>query len=360
MDMLYTPLSIEPAKIAEELDPTIKQLGNVAEAGRRLAANGLRQVFFVSAGAGLAIGKSLNAYTDEVAQNLCFISHAASRFVDLLKANTSIADAPDTLIILSSKSGKTPETVEAAKRLKDKPCKTVVFTKSQDTPLASHGHSAFFTGETTQAFHATHMLMASFTGGILEIKESWSFMPALASSLKALPVALFHAARKCVLAGEAFAEDFKSDTPLYFIASGSDLLVPHAYGLCVLQERFGFDVHVVEATDFFHSVVETVRPGTKARFILTVPGGGSRGSMLDVKTFFEEAAKNYPVSFHVLDTKDFDASGIDPEILKIVGPLIAEACLKPWTPMLAKATKQTMNDPLLHMGRFQYFNCHLG
>lgn len=36
------------------------------------------------------------------------------------------------------------------------------------------------------------------------------------------------------------------------------------------------------------------------------------------------------------------------------------ASLKPWTPMLAKATKQTMNDPLLHMGRFEYFNCHLG
>lgn len=213
MDMLYAPLSTGSSEIAQQLDSTIRQLENVAEAGRRVAATGLRQVFFVSAGAGLAIGKSLNAYTDEVAQNLRFISYAASRFVDLMKAKPSIADAPDTLIVLSSKSGKTPETVEAAKRLKNKPCKTVVFTKSQDTPLASYGHSAFFTGETTQAFHATHMLMASFTGGILEIKESWSFMPALASSLKALPVALFHAARKCVLAGEAFAEDFKSDTP---------------------------------------------------------------------------------------------------------------------------------------------------
>ncbi|NTI46499.1 SIS domain-containing protein (plasmid) [Agrobacterium tumefaciens] len=360
MDMLYAPLSIGSAEIAQQLDPTIRQLENVADAGRRVAATGLRQVFFVSAGAGLAIGKSLNAYTDEVAQNLRFISYAASRFVELMKANPSIADAPDTLIVLSSKSGKTPETVEAAKRLKNKPCKTVVFTKSQDTPLASYDHSAFFTGETTQAFQATYMLMASFTGGILEIKESWSFMPALTSSLKALPVALFHAARKSVLAGEAFAEDFKSDTPLYFIASGSGLLVPHAYGLCVLQERFGFDVHVVNATDFFHSVVETVRPGTKARFILTVPGDGSQGSMLDIKTFFEKAAKDYPVSFHVLDTKDFDTSGIDPEILKIVGALICEAYLKPWTPILAKATKQTMNDPLLHMGRFKYYNCHLG
>ncbi|QCJ01005.1 SIS domain-containing protein [Agrobacterium larrymoorei] len=368
MDVLYNPTADgAAAKITKQLEPAIEQLEDVAKAGRDLAALGLRQVFFVSAGAGLAIGESLIAYTDGAAQTLQFTSHAASAFVDLMGENPSIANASDTLVILSSKSGGTPETVEAAKLLQDKTCKTVVFTKSSDTKLASYGHMAFFAEETTQAFHATHMLMAAFTGGILEEKETWRFMPALASTLKALPAALLHAAMKGMSAGHTFAEDFKEDTPLYVIASGSGVLVPRAFGLCVLEERFGFDVHAIQASDFFHSVVETVRAdketvrgNTKPRFILTIPEDRSRGRMLDIKTFFEESANDLEVTFHVIDTKDLDTSGIDPEILKIVGPLLCEAYLKPWAPILAGVTKKTMNDPLIHMGRFKYYNCHLG
>ncbi|CUX71220.1 SIS domain-containing protein (plasmid) [Agrobacterium tumefaciens] len=359
MDLLYAPHSNGAEEMAKQLGPILTQLEGAANAGR-LASFGLNQVLFVSAGAGLAIANSLKAYAVNVAKNLHYDSHASAAFVDMLTTNSSMAGASDTLVVLSSKSGRTRETVEAAKLLKRRACRTVVITMYKDAPLASFGHPAFFIGETTQAFHATHMLMSSFLGGILEMKESWSFMPALASSLKALPAALFHAAKKGVTMGEEFAKDFEEQVPLYFISSGSAVLASHVHGLCVLQEKLGLDVHVVQASDFFHSVLETVRPNTPARYILIIPEDGSRGRMLDVETFFETVAQDLEVSFEIIDTKHLDSSGIDPESLKILGPLLCQAFLTPWAPAIANATNKTMNDPLLHMGKFEYYNCYKG
>nr|GMD09395.1 SIS domain-containing protein [Ipomoea batatas] len=168
--------------------------------------------------------------------------------------------------------------------------------------------------------------------------------------------ALFNAAEEGGPAGEAFAARFAEDDPLYFIAFGPAAIVSHAFGLCVLQERFGLDIHIVDSADFFHSFVETLRPGTKGHYILIIPDpeDASRGEMLDVKTFFD--AQLFKVQ--VIDAKGLDMSGIDSQIRRMVGSIICEAFLKPWTPALAKATGRTMHDPLLHMTKFDYYNCH--
>ncbi|QTG17187.1 SIS domain-containing protein (plasmid) [Agrobacterium tumefaciens] len=343
--------------MAEQLAPTIKQLKDVADFGR-VTFSGINQVVFVSAGAGLAIGRSLKRYTDEVGEKLRYTVYASAAFVSLARAKPSTVNDANTVVILSSKSGATPETVAAAESLKGKACKTVVFTKSEDAELASFGHKAFFTGNTTQAFHATHMLMTAFLGGILAARENWTLLPTLLSSLEALPTDLFHAASKGVLPGKEFAAGFAPHDPLYFVASGSAEIVPHAFGLCVLQERFGFDIHTVDGGDFFHSVVETVRPGTQNHYILIIPADVSRPEMLDIKTFFERQSKKKEVSFQVIDTNEFDMSGIDPQLRGILGPMLAEAFLKPWAPALAKAAGKSMNDPLVHMGKFAYYSCH--
>ncbi|WJK78388.1 SIS domain-containing protein (plasmid) [Agrobacterium fabrum] len=340
-----------------QLRATLQQLETVAKFGRATASS-ISSVLFVSAGAGLAIARSLKRYTDQVGRNLRYEAYASATFVNLMRANPSMVNDPTTLVVLSSKSGMTPETVEAAAFLKDKACKSVVFTASANSKLASFGHQTFSTGITTQAFQAIHMLMLSLIGGILNERENWALLPALISSLQVLPAALFKAAEKGVQPGIAFAARFADDHPLYFIASGCAGIVPHAFGLCVLQERFGFEIHTVDGADFFHSFVETVRTAKRSHYILIIPDDASRPQMLDVKTFFDMRFKEGEISFQVIETTGFDMSGIDPQIGAIVGPMICEAFLKPWAPALAEATGKTMLDPLLHMGKFDYYNCH--
>nr|GMD07830.1 SIS domain-containing protein [Ipomoea batatas]GME19367.1 SIS domain-containing protein [Ipomoea batatas] len=272
-----------------------------------------------------AIATSLKRYTEEIGlRNLQCEAYASARFLNLMRANPWMVNDPNTLVTLSSKSGKTPETVAVAAFLKGKACKTVIFTESEAVELATFGHPGFFTGKTTQAFQATYMLMASFLGGVLEARENWKLLPALLSSLEALPGPLFNAAEKGGPAGEAFAAGFAEDDPLYFIASGGSAgIVSHAFGLCVLQERFGLDIHIVDSADFFHSFVETLRPGTRGHYILIIPDpeDASRGEMLDVKTFFD--AQLFKVQ--VIDAKGLDMSGIDSRIRRMVGPIICEA-----------------------------------
>ncbi|GAJ95529.1 SIS domain-containing protein [Rhizobium rhizogenes] len=357
MDLLYEPSSTSASAMTGQLSTTIRQLEAVAESGRATSA-GIERVLFVSAGAGLAIAKSLKHYIEEVSRNLRYEVYASATFVNLLQVNAHAVDDPATLVVLSSKSGMTPETVDAAGFLKNKACKSVVFTTSASSKLASFGHQAFFTGKTTQTFQAIHMLILSFIGGILKERENWALLPVLISSLQALPVALFKAAEKGVEPGTAFAARFAEAQPIYFIASGCAGIVPHAFGLCVLQERFGFEIHTVDGADFFHSFVETVRPEKGSHYVLIIPTDASRPQMLDVETFFNTRFKEGEISYEVIETAGFDMSGIDAQIGTVIGPLICEAFLKPWAPILAEASGKTMKDPLRHMGKYDYYNCH--
>lgn len=364
MDLLFYPSSTSAEQLHKQLVGTIEQVVAVAGTGRTLSRN-LKRVFFVSAGAGYALGDSLTAYTDEVAQQeVQYSAYRALRFVELMEVNPAFAADETTLVVLSSKSGETPETVRAARLLYARGCATFIITKSQVASLVSLQHQAVFTGETTQVFHATYMLEVSLLAGILAMRENWNAMPALLSSLSALPTVLFYAAAKGVEAGKVFAKGFNERDPLYFVSAGvARGMVPHGHGLCVLQEKFGFDVHSVDAGDFFHSYVETVRgeevvkPG---HYLLIVPEDASRPGMLDVVTFSEKRGNVKGVTWHVVDIKDFGMPGIDPEIRKIVGPLVAEAYFKPWVPELARVTGRTMQDETLHMGKFKYYNCHKG
>ncbi|NTF72675.1 SIS domain-containing protein [Rhizobium rhizogenes] len=354
MDLLYTPSATSADQICQQLSLTVTQLGATAEFGRDLSAC-IRRIYIVSAGAGLAIGRSLKHYSYELSSKLAYDVFASATFMDILMENSSIADDPSTLIVLTSKSGQTPETVAVAKFLKDRVCNTVILTMFRSSSLASFQHKAIFIGQTIQFFHATYMLMMSLFGGIWEARENWKHLPALLSSLANLPNKLLLAAEKGATMADLFAIKFNEKHPLYFVASGCALMAAHAFGLCILQERFGFNINIIDAADFFHSAVETVRPQTDGRYILIIPDDGTRNQMLRIKSFFDEVSVSSGAGPVVIDTREFEMSGIEPQIEKFLGPIVTEAFFRPWAPSLAKVAGKTMNDPLLHMGRFQYY-----
>ena len=176
MDMLMNPSS-NGAAFVESLRETVEQLGAVAAYGREIAPT-IDHFYMVSCGAGHWIMQGMQWWADGIAKNIEFRTFTSADFIAL---NLPKLDNKATLVILSSESGGTKETLSAAKLVEGMACKTVVFTKPVRSLLADHGHKKFFMGQTSQAYLATFMLMQAFFGGIWAEKEGWELLPKLLS-----------------------------------------------------------------------------------------------------------------------------------------------------------------------------------
>ncbi|WP_217577415.1 SIS domain-containing protein [Mesorhizobium sp. GbtcB19] len=340
--LLQVPLPDDAVYVAS-LAETVRQLPAVADYGRMIAGK-FNRIYMVSSGAGYHIMRGLEWFGESTAEKIEFRALTSADFNNQLSPKV---DCLTTLVILSSKSGKTPETVAAAERAKNRLCTTVVFT-SETSSLAKQADHAFYLGDTNQAFYATFMLMLAFVGGILEEAEGWGLLEQLLSSLPALPKVLISAARQSELQGKVNAERYAAGDPIYLFASGPGMLVPGGFGLCVVEEKLKVVVVDRGADHFFHSTLETTTK-TSRHFILIVAEDSSREQMERMVTFCKEHAGHT----EIYDTEEFKMEGIDPKIRPLVAPYVAEAALKPYAFYLSQVTERPLND-MRYMGKIDY------
>lgn len=227
-----------------------------------------------------------------------------------------------TLVLLASKSGTTPETVEAARFLQDKPCRTIGFTQWDDKPLAGAVRECFMVGETSESFTAMFMLMQSLIGSVLEQKDGWPLAEKLLSSLDALPEVIADAALANEDRAAADARTYQHDRSFYHVASGPGFTTAYVFGVCILMEMLWLHSYPIEAAEFFHGPFEIVDRTTP--LILIKGEDPSRPLMERVERF----CATYAGRVIAYDSKDFAMPGIAPEIRPIVAPYVLQAALK--------------------------------
>lgn len=142
-----------------------------------------------------------------------------------------------TLVLLGSKSGTTPETVQAAEFVKGKPCVTVaVSTQTADLPLAKAVQNPLLMGVTEQAHTGMFMIMQAFVGGLMAGKDKWPLFDKLMKSLEALPEAMADTQLSVEKRAAEDARLLKDDRILYHVASGPMFNTAYVIGVCVLME----------------------------------------------------------------------------------------------------------------------------
>lgn len=227
-----------------------------------------------------------------------------------------------TLVLLASKSGSTPETVEAAHFLKDRPCRVIGFTQWDDKPLAGAVKNCFTVGETSESFTAMFMLMQSLIGGVLAEKDGWPLADKLLSSLDALPAVIADAAIANEDRAAADARAYRDDRSFYHVASGPGFTTAYVFGVCILMEMLWLHSYPIEAAEFFHGPFEIVDRTTP--LVLIKGEDPSRPLMERVERF----CSTYAERVIAYDSKDFAMIGVDPAIRPIVAPYVLQAALK--------------------------------
>lgn len=308
--------SYDRSGIKASFDQAASGLDEAFAFGRGIAGE-IDRIYFVAAGSANRAMLGLQWWIEHFAPRIEVRRYFPAEFIT---QNPPRLDER-TLVVLASKSGTTPETVEAAAFIKDKPCKVIGFSQYADKPLARSVPKCFLVGDTPETFTAMAMLMHAVVGGIMQ-ENGWPFADKLMSSLRALPAAVVEAAAQNDARAKADATAYAKDRTFYHVASGPGFTTAYVFGVCILMEMLWLHSYPIEAAEFFHGPFEIVDKQTP--LILLLGEDPTRPLMERVKTFCDK----YAGRVMIYDSRDYAMPGIAPEIRPILAPYILQAALK--------------------------------
>ncbi|RWI48079.1 MAG: hypothetical protein EOR16_33580 [Mesorhizobium sp.] len=359
MKDLLTKRTLTERAVIEALAPTVQQLADVAKSGGDIS-KGITNVYMVSCGGGLHIKNGIQWWCNAIFGSKAKIRYETYDAADFLSLPMIDTAGSETLVLLTSKSGGTAEALAVGARLKQAlGCKVVCFTQSERSKIVQYGVQSFYTGDTSQSFHAMLMLLNAFVGGIWEKREGWGHLDKLLSSLAALPAALAKAALISQSRANKLADNFNPAGITYFIGAGPMQFVGKAFGNCLLEEMLELNVNVFPSNHVYHSLVEKM-PFTEADRVILLRG-------LDSADWQVKRVQNWcadhgiAMNVHdagnddrygtvdIYDARDYDMSGIHELIQPILAPIIVEAALKPLAEPLSWKTKDL--DTRKYMGK---------
>lgn len=226
-----------------------------------------------------------------------------------------------TLVVLGSKSGTTPETVQAAELVRDRKCTVISITERAESALAKAAPESFLMGEHSGGA-SLFMLLQALAGGMMSAKDKWELFDPLMSSLHALPRVLADVSADSDRRGAEDARLLKDDRILYHVAAGPMFASAYVWGVCVLMEMQWMHSVPLEAAEFFHGPFEIVDENTP--LVLYKGEDPSRPLMDRVERF----CKRYTERLFIYDSKDYAMPGVDPRIRGIVAPHVVQSALR--------------------------------
>ena len=304
--------------------------------------NEIRNIFLVGCGGSLAVMIPCKYILDELS-DITVNVYNASEFVNLNPRTFT----ENSLVIVSSYSGKTPETVKAANMAKAKGAPTIGFMGKDDTPLGEAVGFAFANHAETGVTDSKIIMLYQIVFNVLKKRGEYERYEEFMKSLEALPEGLVKVKETVEQRAKEFAEANKDEKQ--FLVLGSGILDGEAYAqaICIFEEMQWIHAQHINSGEFFHGSFEIVREDTN---ILILKGEDLSRPLGDRAEAF---SKKYSGKVTVIDTKEFELKGIDEAFRGYFSPLVCSAVLDSYSKHIA----DVRNHPLSkrkYMGIVEY------
>jgi fructoselysine 6-phosphate deglycase len=296
----------------------LNQIDRAEQFGREFANQGINRIFFVGCGAPYYLMRLLAYWGQKAATNTDIRVCYSAEFVT---QNPAAIDE-NTLVILGSHSGTTKETLEAAKFLKSKPCRTLSITQDESSPLGKETINVLPYSFSKQGYFSSYILAQTLFSAFLNTREKrWTFHPALMESLPNLPSALADAKEANLSLAAVQASGVVTQSLLYVIGAGPMYTTAFVFAACFLMEMQWLHAHALTAADFFHGPFEVIDKSVP--IIVLIGEDPSRPEAERVKHFCEK----YAGPSIIYDSQNFKMAGINSLVRPIVAPFIIDSAL---------------------------------
>jgi fructoselysine 6-phosphate deglycase len=274
-------------------------------------ASGVGQVYLVGCGGSLVVMYPTQYLLERDIATIPTFLHTSAEFVRRRPA----ALGPASLVIASSHTGTTPETLDAVHLAREAGARVAVVTRLADSPLGRAAEICFAYGSRETVMDAKHVLIGQIVAALRERLDVPDDYPALRKSWEALPDALY-AAREEAEAMAADAAARLNDAPLvYVLAAGPSYGVGYGLAMCYFQEMQWMHAAAVNAGEFFHGAFEAISEETPV--VLLLDEAETRPIAERALAFVARYSRNVVV----LDSRELSMPGVDGRHRALVSPL---------------------------------------
>lgn len=316
-------VGIEPSPLAPDLAETVQRCLAQREVAQALAARArersIRQVYLVGCGGSF--------YSTFPAQQLLGCHSRTLSTVNLSSAELTYGNPAGLdehcLVVASSHSGGTPETVRAAERAKQAGALLAGIARVADSPLGKLA-DAMFTYQSDvsvtepKALHFTQVAYA-----LLEAHGELSSAQDVWSALDLLPAAVVSAKTRVRDVALEAAAAWRDAGFVYVLAAGPNWGAANALASCYLQEMNWLHASAVHAADFFHGPFEIVGE----RPVLLLAGDDEYRPISERAIAF---TRRYYQTVHVVDAAalGLDELGASPGQRRVISPLVVASAAR--------------------------------
>ena len=289
--------------------------GTIEKAVDEVCANGVSKVVLTGVGGTIFELMSIKCIFDKYSTYDCILKNGAELLVE----------QPDwiddhTVVITGSKSGDTPETVQACKYCKERGAKVIALVGTEDCPLAEYTDYPIVSpipGMTHTYFKFNLIaLRMIYNHGEFDQYEKY------ADQCKDLYSAVVAIQEKFEPKAEEIAQKYSKAPYQMWIGSGIVWGEINMFTMCILEEMQWMRTRAATSADFFHGVLELVEKDVlkiKRKVVkkLTNLHAKRMSDYIEATYYKEEYSKLKKLSLEVTLIRIFLAS-LDDTVLKIV------------------------------------------
>jgi fructoselysine-6-P-deglycase FrlB-like protein len=238
------PLKPIDADTVDKLRDAVAQREAIAAAIAPVLAGGLRNVYFVGAGGSIICSYPAHYVLQQRGSVPTFQVQS-----DELNSSVPQLMGPGSLVVLASYTGKTKETVQAARTARSTGA-TVIAAAKEGSPLAEAVEIAFSGKSDVFELLVAYEVLKG-TGAELDLA-------ALDQALEALPTAVRSAIEECEDGLAEIADAFKDEPITYVLGSGPCYGWAYGLAMCFLQEMQWKHAAAFNTGEFFQGAFEMV------------------------------------------------------------------------------------------------------
>ncbi|POX50411.1 SIS domain-containing protein [Streptomyces sp. Ru71] len=271
---------------------------------------GLRNVFLVGCGGSLTAAYPVQYLLQTRAQFPVF--HLNS---DEFNHRRPALLGEGSLVLVSSHTGTTKETVAAAHYAREAGAKVAALTRSADSPLARAAHVAFTYRSEDTVVAPKGVLFGQLAYALLEKTGVEGDYAALRQAYEALPDALYTAQEEGEELAASIAAALADERVTYVLSAGPNYGAGYGFTMCYLMEMQWKHGGSYNAGEFFHGAFEVV---TEDQPVILFLGEDATRPMAErAKTFLDK----YTKKAHYVDSTMFSLPGVPAHLRGDITPI---------------------------------------
>jgi fructoselysine-6-P-deglycase FrlB-like protein len=305
--------------------------------------NGLDNIFFVGCGGSLAIATP-PLYILQRHSKLPSFRLNAGEF-NTLKPK---ALSKNSLVILISSSGTTPETLDAAKLARSLGCTTIGISTRIKPALAEQVDYAYYQLAKDAGFNEFKlMILYQIIFYLLYKLDGISDYNDLIPALQLLPDHLIDVYQQTESLSSEFADRYKNEKIIYTLGAGICWGQTYSFAVCKLEEMQWISSQPIHAGEYFHGPFEIT---DQKSALLIFKGEDPSKALIDRVIAF---SKKYNQNMLIVDTQNFSLTDLPNRLRGYFSPFVLTVILDNFAAKIA----EVRNHPLStrrYMGKVDY------